>query len=99
MRDHSYISSSDDEEISWKSSAEDDDDEVNFLTHNEEEGEEESFDPKLQTPLHVESTDDEEVQGVNIEGEEMDEEENNEEDEGGMIIHGSEPSIRRERDC
>ncbi|GKD91577.1 hypothetical protein Tco_1367084 [Tanacetum coccineum] len=106
---------SDDEEISWKSSAEDDDDEVNvseheddnddertesdndgddfvhpkFSTHNEEEGEEESFDPRVQTPSHVESTDDEdddeEVQGVNIEGEEMDEEANNEEDEGNEL--------------
>ncbi|GKA75406.1 hypothetical protein Tco_0781784 [Tanacetum coccineum] len=62
---------SDDEEISWKSSAEDDDDEENFTTHDDEarqeEGEEERFDPRVQTPSHVESTDDEEVQGVNIE--------------------------------
>ncbi|GJY04671.1 hypothetical protein Tco_0370611, partial [Tanacetum coccineum] len=61
----------DDEQISWKSSEEEDDDEENFSTHNEEEGEEESFDPRVQTPSHVESTDDEdddeEVQGVNIE--------------------------------
>ncbi|GJT17695.1 retrovirus-related pol polyprotein from transposon TNT 1-94 [Tanacetum coccineum] len=108
-------SQSDDEEISWKSSAEDDDYEVNiseheddnddkrtefdndgddfvhpkFSTHNEEEGEEESFDPRFQTPSHVESTDDEdadkEVQGVNIKGEEMDEEANNEEDEGNEL--------------
>ncbi|GJW86167.1 hypothetical protein Tco_0161507 [Tanacetum coccineum] len=60
-----------------------------FSTHNEEEGEEESFDPRVQTPSHVESTDDEdddeEVQGVNIEGEEMDEEANNEEDEGNEL--------------
>ncbi|GKB25294.1 hypothetical protein Tco_0864695 [Tanacetum coccineum] len=102
---------SDDEEISWKSSAKDDDDEVNvsehkddnddeqtksdndgddfvhpkFSTHNEEEGEEESFDPRVQTPSHVESIDDEEVQGVNIKGEKMDEEANNEEDEGNEL--------------
>ncbi|GJV23865.1 hypothetical protein Tco_1376560 [Tanacetum coccineum] len=30
-----------------------------FSTHNEEEGEEESFDPRVQTPSHVESSDDE----------------------------------------
>ncbi|GJU10703.1 hypothetical protein Tco_1133099 [Tanacetum coccineum] len=30
-----------------------------FSTHNEEEGEEESFDPRVQTHSHVESTDDE----------------------------------------
>ncbi|GKE39910.1 hypothetical protein Tco_1463315, partial [Tanacetum coccineum] len=66
-----------------------DDDEENFSTNNEEEGEEERFDPRVQTPLHVESTnggdDDEEVQGVNIEGKEMDEESNNEEDEGNEL--------------
>ncbi|GJT96567.1 hypothetical protein Tco_1092085 [Tanacetum coccineum] len=57
-----------------------------FLTHNEEEGEEESFDPRVQTPSHVESTDDDkEVQGVNIEGEAMDEAANNEEDEGNEL--------------
>ncbi|GJS12689.1 hypothetical protein Tco_0407161 [Tanacetum coccineum] len=81
---------SNDEKISWKSSdEEDDDDEANFSTHNEEEEEEESFDPRVQTPSHVESTDDEddneEVQGVNIEGEAMDEEAINEEDKGNEL--------------
>ncbi|GJZ89710.1 hypothetical protein Tco_0661492 [Tanacetum coccineum] len=75
---------SDDEKISWKSSEEEDDDEENV-----KEGEEESFDPRVQTPSHVESTDDkdddEEVQGVNIEGESMDEAANNEEDEGNEL--------------
>ncbi|GKD74831.1 hypothetical protein Tco_1333113 [Tanacetum coccineum] len=56
-----------------------------FSTHDEEEREEEGFDPRVQTPSHVESTDDEdddeEVQGMNIEGEELDEEANNEESE------------------
>ncbi|GJW24198.1 hypothetical protein Tco_0038009 [Tanacetum coccineum] len=60
-----------------------------FLTHDEEEREEESFDPRVQTPSHVESTndedDDEEVQGVNIEGEEIDEEANNEDSEGNEL--------------
>ncbi|GKC81006.1 hypothetical protein Tco_1136723, partial [Tanacetum coccineum] len=63
-----------------------------FSTHDdeamqdEEVNEEDSFDTRVQTPSHVESTNDkdndEEVQGVNIKGEEMDEEANNEEDEG-----------------
>ncbi|GJV52916.1 hypothetical protein Tco_1448657 [Tanacetum coccineum] len=51
---------SDDEQISWK---------------QEEVNEEDSFDPRVQTPSHVESTDDdnsdEEVQGANTEEEEM----------------------------
>ncbi|GJY63193.1 hypothetical protein Tco_0464653, partial [Tanacetum coccineum] len=65
-----------------------------FSTHDdearqEEVNEEDSFDPRVQTPSHVESTDDEddneEVQGVNIEGEAMDEAANNEEDEGNEL--------------
>ncbi|GJX37973.1 hypothetical protein Tco_0251276 [Tanacetum coccineum] len=62
---------------------------LKFSTHNEEEREEEIFDPRVQTPSHVESTDDEdddeEVQGVNIKGEAMDEEANNEEDKGNEL--------------
>ncbi|GKB97581.1 hypothetical protein Tco_0983718 [Tanacetum coccineum] len=54
--------------------------------HDEEDREEDSFDPKVQTSSHVESTDDEdsdeEIQGANVEGVEQDEEETNEEDEG-----------------
>ncbi|GKE64028.1 hypothetical protein Tco_1518189, partial [Tanacetum coccineum] len=62
-----------------------------FSTHNKGEGKEESFDPRVQTPLHVESTDDEdddddeEVQGVIIKDEAMDEAKNNEEDEGNEL--------------
>ncbi|GJR64890.1 hypothetical protein Tco_0010955 [Tanacetum coccineum] len=61
-----------------------------FTTHDDEArqkevNEEDRFDPRVQTPSHVESTDDEEVQGVNIEGEEMDEEANNEEQEGNEL--------------
>ncbi|GJT32445.1 hypothetical protein Tco_0922864 [Tanacetum coccineum] len=60
-----------------------------FSTHDEEEREEVSFDPRVQTPSHVESTndedDDEEVQGVNIEGEEIDEEANSKESEGNEL--------------
>nr|GEU41708.1 hypothetical protein [Tanacetum cinerariifolium] len=43
---------------------------------------EESFDHRVQTPSHVETTDDEDSQGVNVEGDKLDEEEANEEDEG-----------------
>ncbi|GJY86673.1 hypothetical protein Tco_0500699, partial [Tanacetum coccineum] len=57
-----------------------------FSTHYEEEREEESFDPRVQTPSHVKSTDDDEdVQGVNIKGEEIDEEANSEESEGNEL--------------
>ncbi|GKE86773.1 hypothetical protein Tco_1560515, partial [Tanacetum coccineum] len=107
---------SDDEQISWKSSAEEDDDEANigkdeddddqddddnadyddddeqtesendgddfvhpkFSTHDEEDIEEDSFDPRVQTPSHVESNDhedsDEDIQGANVEGDKQDEE-------------------------
>ncbi|GKC83211.1 hypothetical protein Tco_1138928, partial [Tanacetum coccineum] len=56
-----------------------------FSTHYKEEREEESFNPRVQTPSHVESTDDEDVQGVNIEGEEIDKEANSEESEGNEL--------------
>ncbi|GKA43960.1 hypothetical protein Tco_0736684 [Tanacetum coccineum] len=56
-----------------------------FSTHDEEDKEEDSFDPRVQTPSHVESTDDEnsdkEIQGANVEGDKLDEEETNKEDE------------------
>ncbi|GJV87783.1 hypothetical protein Tco_1531721 [Tanacetum coccineum] len=58
---------------------------LKFSTHDEEDKEEDSFDPRVQTPSHVESTDDEdgdeEIQGANVIGEELNEEETNEEDE------------------
>ncbi|GKA81757.1 hypothetical protein Tco_0788449 [Tanacetum coccineum] len=82
---------SDDEQISWKSSdEEDDDDEANVgkdeddADHDDNDEQTES-DNDVQTPSHVESTDDEEVQGVSIEGKAMDEEGNNEEDEGNEL--------------
>ncbi|GJX79183.1 hypothetical protein Tco_0327332 [Tanacetum coccineum] len=60
-----------------------------FSTHDEEDKEEDSFDPRIQTPSLVESTDDEdsddEIQGANVEGEELDEEETNEEDEANEL--------------
>ncbi|GJT52381.1 hypothetical protein Tco_0978538 [Tanacetum coccineum] len=60
-----------------------------FSTHDEEDKEEDSFDHRVQTPSHVESTDDEdsdaEIQGVNVEGDEQDEEETNEEVEANEL--------------
>ncbi|GKE79343.1 hypothetical protein Tco_1545463, partial [Tanacetum coccineum] len=65
-----------------------------FLTHDDEaRQEEDSFDPRVQTPSNVETTDDEdddedddeEVQGVNIEDETTNEAANNEEDEGNEL--------------
>ncbi|GKC56953.1 hypothetical protein Tco_1084551 [Tanacetum coccineum] len=45
---------------------------IQTSTHNEEDKEEDSFDPRVQTPSHVESTDDEdsneEIQDANVEG-------------------------------
>ncbi|GKC67769.1 hypothetical protein Tco_1100367 [Tanacetum coccineum] len=57
-----------------------------FSTHDdearqeEEENEEDSFDPRVQIPSHVSTTDDE-IQGANVTGEEMDEEATNTEGE------------------
>ncbi|GJV52160.1 retrovirus-related pol polyprotein from transposon TNT 1-94 [Tanacetum coccineum] len=56
-----------------------------FSTHDEEDKEEDSFDLRVQTPSHVKSTDDEEIQGANVEGEELDEEETNEEDKANEL--------------
>ncbi|GKA99876.1 hypothetical protein Tco_0827870 [Tanacetum coccineum] len=50
----------------------------------DEENEEDSFDPRVQTPSHVSTTDDDnddEIQGANVAGEEMDEDATNTEDE------------------
>ncbi|GKE65871.1 hypothetical protein Tco_1520032, partial [Tanacetum coccineum] len=56
-----------------------------FSTHDKEDKEEDSFDPRVQTPSHVESTDDEdsdeEIQDANVKGDKMNEEETNEEAE------------------
>ncbi|GJR50522.1 hypothetical protein Tco_1401043 [Tanacetum coccineum] len=61
-----------------------------FLTYDDEarqeekENEEDSFDPKVQTPSHVSTTDDDnddEIQSANVAGEEMDEEATNAEGE------------------
>ncbi|GKC17785.1 hypothetical protein Tco_1014567, partial [Tanacetum coccineum] len=96
---------SDDEQISWKSNNDDDqgddyeridsdndgDDFVHpkFSTHDEEDKEEDSFDPRVQTPSYVESTDDEDsdevIEGANVEGDEQDKEETNEEVEANEL--------------
>ncbi|GJR82086.1 hypothetical protein Tco_0152871 [Tanacetum coccineum] len=88
------ISSNEDDDAENKN--DDDDDDVDesrlmmvidliFPIMKKKDKEEDSFDPRVQTPSHVESTDDEdsdeEIQGANVEGEELDEEETNEEDE------------------
>ncbi|GJW90231.1 hypothetical protein Tco_0167784 [Tanacetum coccineum] len=55
-----------------------------FTTHDEEDKEEDSFDPRVQTPSHYESTDDEAYDDVsqsgNAEEEKMDDEQTNEEE-------------------
>ncbi|GKE22994.1 hypothetical protein Tco_1434506 [Tanacetum coccineum] len=87
----------DDDDDERTESGNDDEDFVHpkFLTHddeamqNEEVNEEDNFDPRVHTHSHVKSTDDEdddeEVQGVNIKGEEMDEETHNDEDGGNEL--------------
>nr|GEW05956.1 hypothetical protein [Tanacetum cinerariifolium] len=58
-------------------------------TGDERQDEEDSFDPRVQKPSHVETTDDEdnskEIQDVNVEGDKLDEEETNEKDEGNEL--------------
>ncbi|GKE52851.1 hypothetical protein Tco_1488007, partial [Tanacetum coccineum] len=66
-----------------------------FSTHDdeakqdEEENEEDSFDPRVQTPSHVESTDDEDsddvIQDANVEGDMINEEETHEEVEANVL--------------
>ncbi|GJR37992.1 hypothetical protein Tco_1213676 [Tanacetum coccineum] len=58
-------------------------------THDEEDKEKEDSNPRVHTPSNYESTDDEEsdkeIQGANVEGEEMDEDETNKEDEANEL--------------
>ncbi|GJY52745.1 hypothetical protein Tco_0444409 [Tanacetum coccineum] len=60
-----------------------------FSIHDEEDKEEDSFDPRVQTPSHYESADDEEsnevTHGANVEGEQLDEEATNEEGEANEL--------------
>ncbi|GJV85417.1 hypothetical protein Tco_1525315 [Tanacetum coccineum] len=54
-------------------------------THDEEDKEEEDSYPRVHTPSNYASTNDEEIQGANVKGEEMDEEETNKEDEANEL--------------
>nr|GEX01748.1 retrotransposon protein, putative, Ty1-copia subclass [Tanacetum cinerariifolium] len=60
-----------------------------FSTHNNEDKEEESFDPMVQTHSHVENTDDEDndedSHGMNVEGDELDDEGENEKDDSNKL--------------
>nr|GEZ48274.1 hypothetical protein [Tanacetum cinerariifolium] len=56
-----------------------------FSTHDDEDKEEESVDPIVQTPSHDEKTDDEDSHGMNVEGDEMDDEGANEEDDANEL--------------
>ncbi|GKG11258.1 hypothetical protein Tco_0342658, partial [Tanacetum coccineum] len=90
----------DDQEDDDDESTESDNDGDDFVhpklsTHDDEARkedevhEEDSFDPRVQTPFHVESTDDEdnddEIQDTNIKEEEMDEETTHYEDEANKL--------------
>ncbi|GJZ31525.1 hypothetical protein Tco_0576572, partial [Tanacetum coccineum] len=83
--EHEYVEHDDEEQVDDDAQTDkynDGDDFVHpkFSTHDEENKEEDSFDPRVQTPSHVESTD-EEIQDANVEGDKMNEEEINEEAE------------------
>ncbi|GJS94478.1 hypothetical protein Tco_0801446 [Tanacetum coccineum] len=62
-----------------------------FSTHDdeamqdEEVNEEDSFDPRVQTPSHVESTDDDEIHDANVKGDKMNEEETYADDEANVL--------------
>ncbi|GJZ65519.1 hypothetical protein Tco_0622215 [Tanacetum coccineum] len=71
--------------ISWKSSEGDDDEDVSLCKDDDDDVDDQEYnDLRVQTPSHYESTDDEDgveedIQGTNVEGDEMDKEETNEE--------------------
>ncbi|GKE21850.1 hypothetical protein Tco_1433362 [Tanacetum coccineum] len=83
--EHNDEEQGDDDEQTESDNAGDDFVHPKISTHDEEDKEEYSFDPRVQTPSHVESTDDEdsdeEIQDANVEGDKMNEEETNEEAE------------------
>ncbi|GJR14042.1 hypothetical protein Tco_0796694 [Tanacetum coccineum] len=89
---------SDDEQISWKSSEEEDDDEENVSEHEDDDDDEQTesnndgddfVHPKVQTPSHVESTDDEDsddvIQDANVEGDMINEENTHEEVKANVL--------------
>nr|GEU63669.1 hypothetical protein [Tanacetum cinerariifolium] len=60
-----------------------------FSTHDDEDKEEKSFDPIVQSPSHDENIDDEDSHGMNVEGDEMDDEGANEEDDANELYKDS----------
>ncbi|GJZ33482.1 hypothetical protein Tco_0578918 [Tanacetum coccineum] len=97
--DFKHTSEHEDDDDDERTESDDDGDDFvhpKFLTHDdeakqdEEVNEEDSFDIRVQTPSHVESTDDEdnddEIQDVNVEGEKMDEEATHEEDKVNVLF-------------
>ncbi|GKG40968.1 hypothetical protein Tco_0470180, partial [Tanacetum coccineum] len=92
---------SDDDETKGQDDQEDDDDEKTnsdndgdefvhpkFSTHDDEErqdDEEDSFDPRVHTPSRVKSTDDDEIQGGNVQGTKLNEEATNKEEVGNEL--------------
>nr|GEY48885.1 hypothetical protein [Tanacetum cinerariifolium] len=79
----------DDDEVNVSEHDEDIDDQSDFSTHDDEEKAEESFDPIVRTPSHDEKTDDEDNEedshGMNVEGDEMDDEGANKEDDADEL--------------
>nr|GEW76154.1 hypothetical protein [Tanacetum cinerariifolium] len=88
-----YIQEDDNQDDNEEQTDSDNDDDdfvhLKFSTHDDEDKEEESFDPRVQTPSHAETTDDEDndedSQGMNVKEDELDEEEVNEEDEANEL--------------
>ncbi|GJU77823.1 hypothetical protein Tco_1274893 [Tanacetum coccineum] len=82
---HDYEEQGDDDEQTDSDNDGDDFVHLKFSTHDEEDKEEDIFDPRVQTPSHVKSTDDEdsdeEIQDENVEGDKINKEETNEEAE------------------
>nr|GEW20510.1 hypothetical protein [Tanacetum cinerariifolium] len=84
----------DDDEVNMSKHDEDVDDQNNddddfippkFSTNDDEDKEEESFDPIVQTPSHDENSDDDDSHGMNVEGDEMDDEGENKEDDADEL--------------
>ncbi|GJS76635.1 hypothetical protein Tco_0726516 [Tanacetum coccineum] len=105
---------SEDEQISWKSSNEDNDDEVSMSKDDDDNADDEDdaneqtesdndgddfVHPKVHTPSHYDSSDDEAyddvTQGDNVEKEKMDEEKTNEEDEVNELYNDVNINLER----
>ncbi|GJT49578.1 hypothetical protein Tco_0975735 [Tanacetum coccineum] len=96
--DEVNVSEHEDDDDDERTDSDNDGDEfvhLKFTTHDDEArqeaevNEEDSFDPRVQTPSHVESTDDEdnddEIHDANFEGDKMNEEETYAEDEANVL--------------